>query len=96
MEQPIPQFNLNLQVVGGDIDNLQLIDELNANHGHTQQEIITKYLNDLHEELSQRGDSTSPELAKTILIEVVLHLRVVPELAGRDFHPRVQFLRPCQ
>lgn len=77
MEQSIPRFNLNLQVTSNNIDNLELIDELNTNNDLTAEQIVTKYFNDLHDELSQRGDSTLPGLAKTILTEVSFAIMIV-------------------
>jgi len=92
MEQSISRFNLNLQVKGDCIDNLELIDELNTDTSRTAEEIITKYFNDLHEELSQRGDSTSPELAKTILIEVSFHFKLVLESTWSYIYSSLQLV----
>lgn len=92
MEQSIPRFNLNLQVTSNNIDNLELIDELNTNNDLTAEQIITKYFNDLHEELSQRGDSTLPGLAKTILAEVSFIVNIVLESSWSNINACLQSL----
>ena len=62
--------NLNLKIVGGDTSNIELIDELDIESSPHIDDIINKYFKDLYDELSQRGDSSSPGLLKTIFLEV--------------------------
>jgi len=62
--------NLNLKMCNGDFSNLEVIDELSITNSPISNELFVKYFKDLYDELSQRGDSVLPGLAKTIFHEV--------------------------
>ncbi len=62
--------NLNLKIVAGDTSNIELVDELGIESSPQVDDLISKYFRDLYDELSQRGDLSSPGILKTIFLEV--------------------------